>query len=298
MYFIQVADYDSSTDSIERDGILTLLFMMCSCIVYSTTGMINDSSFIRLSSIKELRNMVQVYDNDKHLSDIYLESYAPYFLWILQDTSGTYRDKEGNNVSSDLYLEQVLMETQGTNSEVDYTKDLIINLFKRRSCIDLTPWQSDHNPGKYLEDHLRQPILLNSSRRKLDHVVLNTQMMISYLINLIEAVNKTPDQRVIPADLLDGVVDIEIRYALDRSMQKYSSMLREEFGNGKYYGRRENLDERMNYIRSQAIAEYGLISDLGKADSDTYRRGLIELKEFISVRENAIAVDQVKVKQS
>lgn len=295
LYFVEVVESEE-TDQRELEAMMAILFMVCSTLVYCTSGLIDDKAFLRLAAIKELRNIIQVYEADKHLSDMYIESYAPYFIWNLHDSSEVYKDAQGNSISSNCYLESRLVEAESKLAEVEQVKNLFVNIFKRRCCVDLTSWSNKFSSPKETEQHidskLRQPILLNSRVRKLESRVLTSKEMATYVFNLIDSVNKHAAAN--PAELLDVVSDIELKEAAQNAKLVYAKQLKESFGAMQFHPREAGLEEKLGAMRTQALVEFSQGVAADECEHEQLHLALSELAAFISEREQAIRVDQKK----
>ncbi len=293
LYFVEVVESEE-TDQRELESMMAILFMMCSTIVYCTSGLIDDKAFLRLAAIKELRNIIQVYEADKHLSDMYIESYAPYFIWNLHDSSEVYKDAQGNYISCNCYLESKLVESGSKVPDVEHIKNLFVNIFKRRSCVDLTSWSNKFSSPKETEQHidtsLRQPILLNSRLRKLENKALTAKEMATYVYNLIDAINR--HAVVNPAELLDVVSDIELKEALQNAKLAFAKLVKENFGGTQFHPRETTLEEKLTLMRTQALVEFSQGIAAEECEHDQLQQALADLDAFVGEREQAIRIDQ------
>ena len=129
----------TSTDA----KIISLLFVMCSVLIYNSKGVIDELSIRELASATCFGNIIDYQFGYKETPEEIrgrMQSEAPKFIWALRDFHLSIVNDQGVPVTSKEYMENVLsMPTfMGKNGKINSEfSEMVLTTFKDRDCVTL-----------------------------------------------------------------------------------------------------------------------------------------------------------------
>ena len=215
-YLIDTEGLGAYDEDINHDSkIFLIAILISSLFIYNSIGTIDENSLSNLSFILNLSKSLKLKNNEdiniNNISDINtdneLAKYFPILFWVLRDFSLKLEDSEGNAINSNQYLENSLMEQEGT-SEVIIEKNLIRkkikNYFLERYCFPLVrPVENEKDLQNLMnlpDNKIRPEFLLQSNNLKNNIFskikpknfggnILSGEMLIALLESIINSIN-------------------------------------------------------------------------------------------------------------
>ena len=215
-YLIDTEGLGAYDEDINHDSkIFLIAILISSLFIYNSIGTIDENALSNLSFILNLSKSLKLKNNEdiniNNISDINtdneLAKYFPILFWVLRDFSLKLEDSEGNAINSNQYLENSLMEQEGT-SEVIIEKNLIRkkikNYFLERYCFPLVrPVENEKDLQNLMnlpDNKIRPEFLLQSNNLKNNIFskikpknfggnILSGEMLIALLESIINSIN-------------------------------------------------------------------------------------------------------------
>ena len=215
-YLIDTEGLGAYDEDINHDSkIFLIAILISSLFIYNSIGTIDENALSNLSFILNLSKSLKLKNNEdiniNNISDINtdneLAKYFPILFWVLRDFSLKLEDSEGNAINSNQYLENSLMEQEGT-SEVIIEKNLIRkkikNYFLERYCFPLVrPVENEKDLQNLMnlpDNKIRPEFLLQSDNLKNNIFskikpknfggnILSGEMLIALLESIINSIN-------------------------------------------------------------------------------------------------------------
>ena len=215
-YLIDTEGLGAYDEDINHDSkIFLIAILISSLFIYNSIGTIDENALSNLSFILNLSKSLKLKNNEdiniNNISDINtdneLAKYFPILFWVLRDFSLKLEDSEGNAINSNQYLENSLMEQEGT-SEVIIEKNLIRkkikNYFLERYCFPLVrPVENEKDLQNLMnlpDNKIRPEFLLQSNNLKNNIFskikpknfggnTLSGEMLIALLESIINSIN-------------------------------------------------------------------------------------------------------------
>ena len=215
-YLIDTEGLGAYDEDINHDSkIFLIAILISSLFIYNSIGTIDENALSNLSFILNLSKSLKLKNNEdiniNSISDINNDNefakYFPILFWVLRDFSLKLEDSEGNAINSNQYLENSLMEQEGT-SEVIIEKNLIRkkikNYFLERYCFPLVrPVENEKDLQNLMnlpDNKIRPEFLLQSDNLKNNIFskikpknfggnILSGEMLIALLESIINSIN-------------------------------------------------------------------------------------------------------------
>ena len=215
-YLIDTEGLGAYDEDINHDSkIFLIAILISSLFIYNSIGTIDENALSNLSFILNLSKSLKLKNNEdiniNNISDINTDNefakYFPILFWVLRDFSLKLEDSEGNAINSNQYLENSLMEQEGT-SEVIIEKNLIRkkikNYFLERYCFPLVrPVENEKDLQNLMnlpDNKIRPEFLLQSNNLKNNIFskikpknfggnILSGEMLIALLESIINSIN-------------------------------------------------------------------------------------------------------------
>ena len=215
-YLIDTEGLGAYDEDINHDSkIFLIAILISSLFIYNSIGTIDENALSNLSFILNLSKSLKLKNNEdiniNSISDINTDNefakYFPILFWVLRDFSLKLEDSEGNAINSNQYLENSLMEQEGT-SEVIIEKNLIRkkikNYFLERYCFPLVrPVENEKDLQNLMnlpDNKIRPEFLLQSNNLKNNIFskikpknfggnILSGEMLIALLESIINSIN-------------------------------------------------------------------------------------------------------------
>ena len=282
-------------DDKERSRLFALLFSISSFMIYCSTASLQDSCLESIPEIASIRNWVEVYEDNKQLSDLYLETYAPFFCWTLLKNPGPLQDSTGNKVSSSQAFEQVLHSTTRLDPSAAGVREQLISTFRRRECLDLSaPDQVSADMGKVKE--LLKPLVLGKSKlKKVEGTTLEGSLFVSFCLGVVDSIN-SGFPAVYPT-ILSKSAAFDLKELATKAKLEYSNAMKTLFGGDAVYPKKDDMEFKLAQIRNQAFSGLNEAVYLAQADPELYLASLNELDKFIDQRETAARFRQQDLKK-
>ena len=130
-----LAAFDEDTNHDTKIFLLALL--LSSCLVYNSTGTIDEGALNTLSLVLNLAQQLQVNKGQQVDDPEELAKYFPSFLWVIRDSFLKKEDEDGNKISSKKYLENSLKDIKGVSEQAEQKNRIrrqIRAFFTERDC--------------------------------------------------------------------------------------------------------------------------------------------------------------------
>lgn len=288
VFMVELSGYAQLEDR-EKSKLLGVMFLICSVIVYGSCGPITDLTFETMQPMASLLDLIEVYEGNKTLSDLYLESYAPFFVWALYDLPPSLRtDPQGQAVSPSQYLEEALQQPSGSGLPQTF-----VDLFKKRQAFDFGGGRGGLN-ARTVEEDFRPMMLRKADIKIVDGIGLDSLLMVSYINAAIDGINS--GNPVNPPDLLDACVELEMKEAFTKAKLQFVQSIKKEFGQDQLYLRSNELENKIDDLRQEALNTYSEITHLAAFESEVYIQYSEELENYMDECENAIKSRQLLLK--
>ena len=219
VYLIDTEGLGAYDEEINHDSkIFLIAILISSLFIYNSFGTIDEAALSNLSFILnlskslKLKNSLQKGDDDDIISNSTneeneLAKYFPCLFWLLRDFVLKLVDSEGNPISSKQYLENSLMEQQGTTDtilEKNLIRKKIKNYFIERDCFPMVrPVENEKDLQNLMNlpdedirpefitqsNHLREMIYSKVKPKNFGGKILSGEMLIELLESIINSIN-------------------------------------------------------------------------------------------------------------
>ena len=219
VYLIDTEGLGAYDEEINHDSkIFLIAILISSLFIYNSFGTIDEAALSNLSFILnlskslKLKNSLQKDDDDDIKSNSIneeneLAKYFPCLFWLLRDFVLKLVDSEGNPISSKQYLENSLMEQQGTTDtilEKNLIRKKIKNYFIERDCFPMVrPVENEKDLQNLMNlpdedirpefitqsNHLREMIYSKVKPKNFGGKILSGEMLIELLESIINSIN-------------------------------------------------------------------------------------------------------------
>jgi len=219
VYLIDTEGLGAYDEEINHDSkIFLIAILISSLFIYNSFGTIDEAALSNLSFILnlskslKLKNSLQKDDDDDIISNTTneeneLAKYFPCLFWLLRDFVLKLVDSEGNPISSKQYLENSLMEQQGTTDtilEKNLIRKKIKNYFIERDCFPMVrPVENEKDLQNLMNlpdddirpefitqsNHLREMIYSKVKPKNFGGKILSGEMLIELLESIINSIN-------------------------------------------------------------------------------------------------------------
>ena len=219
VYLIDTEGLGAYDEEINHDSkIFLIAILISSLFIYNSFGTIDEAALSNLSFILnlskslKLKNSLQKDDDDDIINNSTneeneLAKYFPCLFWLLRDFVLKLVDSEGNPISSKQYLENSLMEQQGTTDtilEKNLIRKKIKNYFIERDCFPMVrPVENEKDLQNLMNlpdedirpefitqsNHLREMIYSKVKPKNFGGKILSGEMLIELLESIINSIN-------------------------------------------------------------------------------------------------------------
>jgi hypothetical protein len=220
--------------------IFTLTMLLSSFFIYNSYGVIDENALSTLSLVTALANKIQTLEDEEDA--IHLINHFPTFLWVLRDFVLDLKDDDGNDISSDQYLEFVLEETYSDHpraEEHNAIRATIKRFFPERYCTTLVrpvdeerDLQALAHPESYMGentilkpefvsqiDEFRNFILNQITVKSVGDISLSGGDYISVVVKYVEAINDGAVPKI--EDSWTAVVESQLSVGYSRALKAY-----------------------------------------------------------------------------
>lgn len=292
IFFCEVVGFTEFEEE-QKAKLLTILYSISSIIVYSSSGHIRNQTLEGMRTFSKLSQNIQVYDDHKYLSDIYLESQSPLLLWALRDLSGSFEDTKGNPISANQYLESSFAKL--TNPNLLQTLESITNLFRRRSCLDFSSDKSAGFTSQKVFEGLKQTIITQVEVKQVEEISFSSSTLVGYLLTLVDLVN-TNNFPINISQATELAASFDIRASLAKAKLNYTNSLRDSFGADNLFENDRAVEDKLDLIRRTSDDILSNVADLAAFQPEQYLEAQTELDTFIEIREIAVRESQQELK--
>ena len=324
VYLIDTEGLGAYDEEINHDSkIFLIAILISSLFIYNSFGTIdeaalNNLSFIlNLSKSLKLRNNLQDKDennnnkNNNVNEENELAKYFPCLFWLLRDFVLKLVDSEGNPISSKQYLENSLMEQEGTTDtilEKNLIRKKIKNYFLERDCFPLVrPVENEKDlqnlmnlPDEQIRPefitqstHLREMIYSNVKPKNFGGKLLSGEM----LIELVESIINSINDGAIP------VIENSWKYITNNECIKNIKSLVEYYSKSITNFQKDNLEnenffvdlQKYNEKLAQEIFDKFKNLNLNKFDEEDIKEHLENLKSYLKQEYKKLTNDNINL---
>lgn len=315
-------------DSVDRNSdtdarLFALTVLLSSYFIYNSIGAIDELSINTLSLITYLIKTVALEENKALVSEYQLSQFAPKLLWILRDFILEIRDPQGRPITAPQYLESSLIDVNvgakggSKDSQKSYqVRQSLLNFFKSRDCLTMVRPVNDENDLRniqHLSDdqirpefinalhHIRNKIYKNCTQKVINGVGMNSNMIIVYLKQFIEAFNsgKMPVIQTAWKSLMES----ECRNHFERAIQYYEEEVKQLIQNNAMPDqpgalKKVELFKNLGYFRDLTLNYYNKCQYIRERDPDLFDKYKLRLKELIIASEKRVLASNNNVSKS
>ena len=245
--------------------IFTLAMLLSSFFIYNSYNVIDENALSALSLVTTLANKIQTLEDEDEA--MHLINHFPTFMWLLRDFTLELRDEEGNEVSADQYLEEVLEESytgHPREEEHNEIRATVKRFFPERYCktmvrptdeeIDLQKLKRDLSKIKpeFVEqvDELRDFILNQINVKLIGEIVLTGEDYLSVAVKYVDAINEGAVPRI--EDSWAAVVESQLAKGYNRAIEAYQEDIK-KFEEESFPCNEEELSVAHNGIMQAAV---------------------------------------------
>ena len=217
VYLIDTEGLGAYDEDINHDSkIFLIAILMSSLFIYNSFGTIDETALNNLSFIlnlskslklKNLQNKEDEENNGSANEESELAKYFPCLFWLLRDFALKLVDSNGNPISSKQYLENSLMEQEGTTDSIlekNLIRKKIKNYFIERDCFPMVrPVEKEKDLQNLMNlsdeeirpefiiqsNNLREMIYTKVKPKNFSGKILSGEMLIELLESIIDAIN-------------------------------------------------------------------------------------------------------------
>ena len=220
VYLIDTEGLGAYDEEINHDSkIFLIAILISSLFIYNSFGTIDEAALSNLSFILNLSKSLKLKNNLKNNEDNNdninnnineeneLAKYFPCLFWLLRDFVLKLVDSEGNVISSKQYLENSLMEQEGTTDtiiEKNLIRKKIKNYFLERDCFPMVrPVENEKDLQNLMNlkdeeirpefinqsNHLREMIYSKVKPKNFGGKILSGEMLIELVESIINSIN-------------------------------------------------------------------------------------------------------------
>lgn len=130
-------------DQIHDSRIFSLSILLSSYFMYNSKGTIDSDALQNLNLVVNLTKHIQIKSNGVNEKDFDASDYAkffPSFMWVVRDFNLRLENKDGEEITSNQYLEEALRLQEGNDESVENRnriRRILKNSFNRRECFTL-----------------------------------------------------------------------------------------------------------------------------------------------------------------
>lgn len=306
-------------DSVDRNSdidarLFALTVLLSSYFMYNSIGAIDEMSINTLSLITHLIKTVALEENKKLVSEYQISQFAPKLLWILRDFILEIKDTQGRIVTAPQYLESALMDVipgakgSSKDSQKSYQiRQSLINFFKSRDCLTMVRPVNDESELRniqHLRDEQIRPDFLNSlhsirnkiykncTQKVINGIGMNTNMLVQYLKQFVEAFNS--GRMPVIQTAWKSLMESECRVHYEHAIQYYEEEVKKLLGNHSQgieqpaSIKKIEMFKNLGFLRDLTLNYYNKCYYIRDRDPDLFDRYKLRLKELIAASEKRV----------
>jgi hypothetical protein len=305
-------------DSVDRNSdtdarLFSLTVLLSSYFIYNSIGAIDEMSINTLSLITYLIKTVALEENKSLVSEYQLSQFAPKLLWILRDFILEIKDTQGRIVTAPQYLESALVDVtpaiKGSSRDTQKSYQIrqsLINFFKSRDCLTLVRPVNDESELRniqHLRDEQIRPDFLNSlnairnkiykncTQKVINGVGMNTNMLVVYLRQFVEAFNS--GRMPVIQTAWKSLMESECRNHFERAIRFYEEEVKQLVSNVSMPDqpgslKKVELYKNLGYFRDLTLNYYNKCYYIRERDPDLFDKYKLRLKELIAASEKRV----------
>ena len=328
VYLIDTEGLGAYDEEINHDSkIFLIAILISSLFIYNSFGTIDEAALSNLSFILnlskslKLRNNLQNEDGNNNINnknntnnnneEKELAKYFPCLFWLLRDFVLKLVDSEGNPISSKQYLENSLMEQEGTTDtilEKNLIRKKIKNYFLERDCFPMVrPVENEKDLQNLMNlsdenirpefitqsNHLRQMIYAKVKPKNFGGKILSGEM----LIELVESIINSINDGAIP------VIENSWKYITNNECIKNIKMLVETYSKKiiefqKLYIEKEDFFHELQKYNEELTIEvinYFKNTNINKFDEDDIKQHIENLKNNLKQEYKKLTIDNINL---
>ena len=328
VYLIDTEGLGAYDEEINHDSkIFLIAILISSLFIYNSFGTIDEAALSNLSFILnlskslKLRNNLQNEDDNNNINnknntnnnneEKELAKYFPCLFWLLRDFVLKLVDSEGNPISSKQYLENSLMEQEGTTDtilEKNLIRKKIKNYFLERDCFPMVrPVENEKDLQNLMNlsdenirpefitqsNHLRQMIYAKVKPKNFGGKILSGEM----LIELVESIINSINDGAIP------VIENSWKYITNNECIKNIKMLVETYSKKiiefqKLYIEKEDFFHELQKYNEELTIEvinYFKNTNINKFDEDDIKQHIENLKNNLKQEYKKLTIDNINL---
>ena len=214
--------------------VFTLALLLSSFFIFNSYGVIDENSLNSLSLVTNIANKIQAVEDEEDAA--HLINHFPSFMWVLRDFVLELKDDEGNNITSDEYLDFVLKESYNDYPKVEEhnaIRSTLKRFFPERYWVTLIRPSDDERDLHCLKsdpellkpefakqiDDLRNLILNQIRVKAVGDISLNGGDYISAVSKYIEAINQGAVPKI--EDSWAAVVESQLSNGYSKAIKSY-----------------------------------------------------------------------------
>ena len=269
VFLIDTEGLGAYDEEINHDSKIFLLALLISSLfIYNSIGTIDETALNNLSLILNLSKSLKLKNNIESNEDNELAKYFPILFWVLRDFSLKLEDSEGNQINPNQYLENSLMEQEGTSDiilEKNLIRKKIKNYFIERYCFPLVrPVENEKDlqnlmnlsetniRAEFLNQsiNLRKALYSKVKPKNFGGKILSGEMLIDLLESIINSINNG----AIP------IIENSWKYITDNECIKNIKIFVDKYNKIIINYQKENIEkdnffEEMNNYNEKTIKE-------------------------------------------
>ena len=324
VYLIDTEGLGAYDEEINHDSkIFLIAILISSLFIYNSFGTIDEAALSNLSFILNLSKSLKLRNNLKNKDEEDINSinnineenelakYFPCLFWLLRDFVLKLEDSDGNPISSKQYLENSLMEQEGTTDtilEKNLIRKKIKSYFIERDCFPMVrPVEKEKDLQNLMNlsdeeirpefitqsKHLREMIYSTVKPKNFGGKVLSGEM----LIELVESIINSINDGAIP------VIENSWKYITNNECIKNIKSLIEYYTKNitnfqKTNLEKENLFEELqkyNEELTQEILDNFKNMNINKFDEDDIKEHIENLKNNLKQEYKKLTTDNINL---
>lgn len=278
-----------------RQKLFAVLFSVGTTMVFSSTVPFEDYALEAVSEVTSLKNWVEVYEENKQLSDLYVESIAPFIAWAMLKPANIMSNISGETPTLNQFFEQTLQSNAKVEPHLVNIKEQIINIFRRRSCLDLSTQEGTSAASSKVKELLLPTILAQTKAKRVEGVVFDAKLFTSFCLNVVDCINSKTF--ISFPSILDSSAAFELKELFSQAKLNYSTGIKTVFGVEKVYPKNQDLEDKLSNLRDTCLEVFNSSSHLAEVNPELYLSHASELDKFIEAREAAVRLKQTELKK-
>ena len=287
VFLIDTEGLGAYDEEINHDSKIFLIALLISSLfIYNSIGTIDETALSNLSLILNLSKSLKLKNNIEINEDKEFAKYFPILFWVLRDFSLKLEDSEGNEINPNQYLENSLMEQEGTSDiilEKNLIRKKIKNYFIERYCFPLVrPVENEKDlqnlmnlpetniRAEFLNQsiNLRKALYSKVKPKNFGGKILSGEMLIDLLESIINSINNgaIPIIENSWKYITDNECIKNIKNFVDKFNKKIINYQKENIEKENFFEEIKNYNEK---IIKEIIEEFKIICVKMQLDEDS-----------------------------